>query len=49
MRFMPRIDEYWSFYSWFLLGLGLVFHVDALEVLPGRHAKWDETEQAARA
>ena len=24
---MPRIGEYWSFYSWFLLGLGLVFQI----------------------
>jgi len=21
MKFMPKIDEYWNFYSWFLLGL----------------------------
>jgi sec-independent protein translocase protein TatC len=27
MRFLPRIGEYWSFYSWFLLGLGAVFQV----------------------
>jgi sec-independent protein translocase protein TatC len=27
MQFMPRIGEYWSFYSWFLLGLGLVFQI----------------------
>jgi len=27
MKFMPKIDEYWSFYSWFLLGLGLVFQI----------------------
>jgi sec-independent protein translocase protein TatC len=27
MRFLPKIDEYWSFYSWFLLGLGLVFQI----------------------
>jgi sec-independent protein translocase protein TatC len=25
MTFMPKVDEYFSFYSWFLLGLGLVF------------------------
>ena len=25
--FLPKIDEYWSFYSWFLLGLGLVFQI----------------------
>jgi sec-independent protein translocase protein TatC len=27
MQFMPKIDEYWSFYSWFLLGMGLVFQI----------------------
>ena len=27
MRFMPRIGEYYSFYSWFLLGLGAVFQL----------------------
>jgi sec-independent protein translocase protein TatC len=27
MRFMPKVDEYWSFYSWFLLGLGVVFQI----------------------
>ena len=27
MKFMPKIGEYYSFYSWFLLGLGLVFQV----------------------
>ena len=27
MRFMPRIGEYWTFYSWFLLGLGAVFQI----------------------
>jgi sec-independent protein translocase protein TatC len=27
IKFMPRIDDYWSFYSWFLLGLGLVFQI----------------------
>ena len=27
MRFLPRIGEYWSFYSWFLLGLGAVFQI----------------------
>ena len=24
---MPKVDEYYSFYSWFLLGLGLVFQL----------------------
>jgi sec-independent protein translocase protein TatC len=27
MQFMPKVDEYYSFYSWFLLGLGLVFQL----------------------
>jgi sec-independent protein translocase protein TatC len=27
MTFMPRISEYYSFYSWFLLGLGAVFQL----------------------
>jgi len=27
MRFLPRIGEYYSFYSWFLLGIGIVFQV----------------------
>ena len=30
MRFLPKIDEYWSFYSWFLLGLGLVFQIPVI-------------------
>ncbi len=27
MTFMPKISEYYSFYSWFLLGLGAVFQL----------------------
>ncbi len=27
MQFLPRIGEYYSFYSWFLLGLGVVFQL----------------------
>lgn len=27
MEFLPRIGEYWTFYSWFLLGLGAVFQI----------------------
>ena len=27
MTFMPKVDEYFTFYSWFLLGLGLVFQI----------------------
>jgi sec-independent protein translocase protein TatC len=30
MRFLPRIGEYWSFYSWFLLGLGAVFQIPVI-------------------
>ncbi len=30
MQFLPRIDEYWSFYSWFLLGLGFVFQIPVI-------------------
>jgi sec-independent protein translocase protein TatC len=24
---MPKVDEYYTFYSWFLLGLGIVFQI----------------------
>jgi sec-independent protein translocase protein TatC len=27
MKFMPKVSEYFTFYSWFLLGLGLVFQL----------------------
>jgi sec-independent protein translocase protein TatC len=27
MTFMPKVDEYYTFYSWFLLGLGVVFQL----------------------
>ena len=27
MTYMPKVDEYYNFYSWFLLGLGLVFQL----------------------
>jgi sec-independent protein translocase protein TatC len=27
VKFLPRIDDYYSFYSWFVLGLGLVFQI----------------------
>lgn len=27
IQFMPKVDEYFSFYSWFLLGLGVVFQL----------------------
>jgi sec-independent protein translocase protein TatC len=27
IKFMPKVDEYYTFYSWFLLALGIVFQV----------------------
>jgi sec-independent protein translocase protein TatC len=30
MQFLPRVGEYYSFYSWFLLALGLVFQLPVL-------------------
>jgi sec-independent protein translocase protein TatC len=30
MKFLPRVGEYYSFYSWFLLGLGVVFQLPAV-------------------
>lgn len=27
MQFLPKVDEYYTFYSWFLLGLGVVFQL----------------------
>jgi sec-independent protein translocase protein TatC len=27
VKFMPKVSEYYSFYSWFVLGLGLVFQL----------------------
>jgi sec-independent protein translocase protein TatC len=30
MQFLPKVDEYFEFYSWFLLGLGLVFQVPVI-------------------
>jgi sec-independent protein translocase protein TatC len=30
MTFLPRASEYWSFYSWFLLALGVVFQLPVL-------------------
>jgi sec-independent protein translocase protein TatC len=36
MQFLPKIDEYYSFYSWFLLGLGLVFQVPVVILILSR-------------
>jgi sec-independent protein translocase protein TatC len=30
MTFLPKVDEYFEFYSWFLLGLGLVFQLPVI-------------------
>jgi sec-independent protein translocase protein TatC len=30
MQFLPRVGEYYSFYSWFLLALGVVFQLPVL-------------------
>jgi sec-independent protein translocase protein TatC len=30
MKFLPKVDEYFEFYSWFLLGLGLVFQIPVI-------------------
>lgn len=30
MQFLPKVDEYYSFYSWFLLGLGVVFQLPVI-------------------
>jgi sec-independent protein translocase protein TatC len=36
MQFLPKIDEYFSFYSWFLLGLGLVFQTPVIILILAR-------------
>jgi sec-independent protein translocase protein TatC len=36
MTFMPKISEYYSFYSWFLLGLGAVFQLPVLIFIMAR-------------
>jgi sec-independent protein translocase protein TatC len=36
MQFLPKIDEYYSFYSWFLLGLGAVFQLPVLILILSR-------------
>jgi sec-independent protein translocase protein TatC len=36
MQFLPKIDEYYTFYSWFLLGLGLVFQVPVVILILSR-------------
>lgn len=30
IRFMPKVDDYYTFYSWFLLSLGVVFQVPVI-------------------
>lgn len=36
MQFLPKIDEYFSFYSWFLLGLGAVFQTPVIILILSR-------------
>jgi sec-independent protein translocase protein TatC len=36
MQFLPKIDEYFSFYSWFLLGLGAVFQTPLVILILSR-------------
>jgi sec-independent protein translocase protein TatC len=36
MKFMPRVGEYYTFYSWFLLGLGLVFQLPVVVFIVSR-------------
>jgi len=36
MKFMPRVGEYYTFYSWFLLGLGLVFQLPVIVFVVAR-------------
>jgi sec-independent protein translocase protein TatC len=36
MQFLPKIDEYYTFYSWFLLGLGLVFQLPVVILILSR-------------
>jgi sec-independent protein translocase protein TatC len=36
MQFLPKVDEYYSFYSWFLLGLGLVFQIPVVVFVMAR-------------
>jgi sec-independent protein translocase protein TatC len=36
MQFLPKVDEYFEFYSWFLLGLGLVFQLPVIILVLSR-------------
>ena len=36
MQFLPKIDEYYTFYSWFLLGLGVVFQLPVVILILSR-------------
>ena len=36
MKFLPKVDEYYSFYSWFLLGLGAVFQLPVVIFIVAR-------------
>jgi sec-independent protein translocase protein TatC len=36
MKFLPKVGEYYTFYSWFLLGLGLVFQLPVVIFVTAR-------------
>ena len=36
MSFLPKVSEYYSFYAWFLLGLGIVFQLPVLILVLAR-------------
>jgi sec-independent protein translocase protein TatC len=36
MKFLPKVDEYFEFYSWFLLGLGAVFQTPVIILILSR-------------
>ncbi|PYQ46551.1 MAG: hypothetical protein DMF78_26140 [Acidobacteria bacterium] len=36
LQFLPKVDEYFEFYSWFLLGLGLVFQLPVIILVLAR-------------
>jgi sec-independent protein translocase protein TatC len=36
MKYFPKVDEYFTFYSWFLLGLGAVFQTPVIIVILSR-------------
>ena len=39
-RIDPKVDEYYSFYAWFLLGLGIVFQLPVVIFVMARITGW---------